>query len=129
MRWGMAKPHSEFACVEVYEFKSVMTELRVVLCSFPDIDSARKIGAHMVEQRLAACVNFISGVESIYRWQGQVESAQEVLALIKTNAASFPALARELQSLHPYECPEIVAIQPDAVSEPYAAWLGACLGA
>ena len=104
-----------------------MSEFRVVLCTFPDIESARKIGTHLVEQRLAACVNFISGVESVYRWQGQVESAQEVLALIKTNAATFPALEQELHSLHPYECPEIVAIQPDAVSERYAAWLGACL--
>lgn len=104
-----------------------MSEIRVVLCTFPDIDSARKIGTHLVEQRLAACVNFVSGVESVYRWQGHVESAQEVLALIKTNAASLPALENEVQSMHPYECPEIVAIQTDIISERYATWLGSCL--
>lgn len=108
-------------------FQSGMSEVRLVLCSFPDIDAARSIGTHLVEQQLAACVNFIHGVESVYRWQGQIESAQEVLAIIKTDAATLPTLMQTLESLHPYECPEVVAIAPDAVSEPYAAWLNACL--
>lgn len=104
-----------------------MSEVRIVLCSFPDTDAARRVGTRLIEQQLAACVNLIPGVESAYRWQGQIESAQEVLALIKTDAATYPKLQNSLEALHPYECPEILSITPDAVSEPYAAWLNACL--
>lgn len=106
-----------------------MHELRLVFCTFPDAVTARQIGTVLVEKQLAACVNLIPAVESIYRWQGRVESATEVLAIIKTSAAVFPAFEKELAALHPYEVPEIVAIEPAAVSENYAAWLAAaCSG-
>jgi periplasmic divalent cation tolerance protein len=108
--------------------KSGMSDVRVVLCTFPDVESARQIGTALVEMQLAACVNIVPVVESIYRWQGKVESAQEVLAIIKTSATAFPALEQELKTLHPYDCPEIIAIQPDAVSASYAAWLMESVG-
>lgn len=100
-----------------------MESIRLVLCSFPDLDSARQIGTLLVERQLAACVNLLPGVESIYHWQGKVESAPEVLALFKTTEALMPDFERALLEAHPYEVPEIIAIEPSAVSAPYRAWL------
>lgn len=99
-----------------------MNNLRLVLVTFPTPEAARQIGTVLVEKQLAACVNLISAVESIYRWQGQVESAAETLAVIKTTAEALAALETELHALHPYEIPEFLVIAPDAVSAPYLAW-------
>jgi periplasmic divalent cation tolerance protein len=104
-----------------------MESIRLVLCSFPDLDSARQIGTLLVERQLAACVNLLPGAESIYHWQGKVESAPEVLALFKTSAEAWPELEKALMDAHPYDVPEIIAIQPDAVAGPYRAWLMGCL--
>lgn len=100
-----------------------MSDVRLVICTFPEIATARQIGTLLVEKQLAACVNLIPGAESIYRWQGKVEAAVEILALFKTTAAAYPAFERELTTLHPYEVPEILAIEPAAVAENYARWL------
>lgn len=100
-----------------------MHELRLVLCTFPDAATARQIGTVLVEKQLAACVNLIPAVESIYRWQGQLETATEVLAIFKIRAADYPDFERELTVLHPYDVPEIVAIEPAAVAENYASWV------
>lgn len=100
-----------------------MESVRLVLCSFPDLDSARQIGTLLVERQLVACVNLLPGAESVYRWRGKVESASEVMALFKTTEALFPAFETTLSELHPYEVPEIIAVRPDAVAEPYRAWL------
>jgi periplasmic divalent cation tolerance protein len=102
-----------------------METIRLVLCTFPDIEAARQIGTVLVEKQLAACVNLLPGVESVYRWQGRVESAAEVLAVFKTSAAVFPEFERELAELHPYDVPEIVGIEPAAVAETYARWVAA----
>lgn len=99
-----------------------MSELRIVLCTFPEAGSARQIGTALVEKQLAACVNLIPAVESIYRWQGKTESATEILAIFKTTEAAYPALAAALAAAHPYEVPEIVALEPTAVSAPYLEW-------
>jgi len=95
----------------------------LVLCTFPDVGQARQIATVLVERQLAACVNLLPGVESIYRWRGQVEQAAEVLGIFKTARHLYPALAEALAALHPYEVPEIVALEPSAVEEPYLAWL------
>jgi periplasmic divalent cation tolerance protein len=100
-----------------------MSEVRLVLCTFPDTELARQIGTVLVEKQLAACVNLVTGVESIYRWQGKVETGAEVLAIFKTSAAVYPAFEKELAGLHPYEVPEIVAIEPAAIAASYAAWV------
>ena len=101
----------------------MVSGIRIVLCPFPDADQARQIGTALVELQLAACVNLIPAVESIYRWQGQLETTAEVLAIFKTSAAAYPAFERALAELHPYEVPEIVALEPAAVAETYARWL------
>lgn len=104
-------------------FRKVMNGFRLVFCTFPDAASARQIGTVLIEKQLAACVNLIPCVESVYRWQGKVESASEVLAVFKTSAALFPAFERELARLHPYDVPEIIAMEPAAVAQSYGEWL------
>lgn len=100
-----------------------MTDILLVFCTFPDSEKARQIGTILVESQLAACVNLCPSVESIYRWQGQVEKAQEVLAIFKTTGAAYPAFEARLKELHPYDVPEIVAVAPQQVSAEYAAWV------
>ncbi len=100
-----------------------MSDIRLILCTFPDVDQAREIGRALVEARLAACVNLIPGVESIYRWQGAVETSAEVLAVFKTTTSALPALESRLRELHPYEVPEIIALRPEQVAETYARWV------
>jgi len=100
-----------------------MSEVLLVLCTFPDAEQARQIGTVLVEKQLAACVNLLPGVTSVYRWQGAVETAGETLAVFKTTRAAWPAFERALAELHPYDVPEIVALEPVAVAEAYAAWV------
>jgi periplasmic divalent cation tolerance protein len=77
----------------------------------PDVASADLIAHTLVDERLAACVNRLPGVHSTYRWHGQVEQADEVLLLIKTTADRLDAMTARLRSLHPYELPELVAVE------------------
>jgi periplasmic divalent cation tolerance protein len=102
-----------------------MNEVRLVFCTIPSVDLARQIGTALVEKQLAACVNLIPGVESIYRWQGELEDTIETLAIFKTSAEAYPAFEKALAELHPFEVPEIVAVEPAAVAETYAAWVSA----
>ncbi len=97
--------------------------VRVVLCTFPSADKAAEIARVLVEEKLCACVNILPGVRSIYRWQGEVSDDSEVLALIKTTSERFPPLADRLRSLHPYEVPEIIALDVADGHAPYLAWV------
>ena len=101
-----------------------MTEALVVLCTFPNVEEARQIGTHLVERQYAACVNIISAVESIYRWQGKVCRESEVMVVIKTTRQAFSVLNRELLSMHSYDEPEIIALPVVDGSAGYLAWLG-----
>ena len=98
-------------------------DLIVVFCTFPDIEVARTIAIKLVEEQLAACVNLSSGTESIYRWQGKVESANEVLGMIKTTRPVYEALESRLKELHPYEVPEILALPAERALAAYAKWV------
>ncbi len=95
----------------------------VVLCTCKDQDEARRIAEALVESRLAACVNLLSGIQSIYRWQGKVETAHEVLLLIKSTAERFDELRARITELHSYETPEIIALPITAGSESYLRWI------
>ena len=97
----------------------------LVISTFPDPEKARQIGTALVEKQLAACVNLLPAVESIYRWKNAVETDTETLALIKTTETAFPALESTLRDLHPYEVPEIIALDITAGSQPYLDWLTA----
>ena len=96
----------------------------LVFCTCPDDATAERVARALVEQRLAACVSR-APVQSVYRWNGAVEAAAEVQLLIKTTRAAWPALERALRALHPYELPEILAVEAAAGLAGYLAWIGA----
>jgi periplasmic divalent cation tolerance protein len=87
-----------------------MTDTLIILCTVPHEQDGLRIGAAVVEARLAACVNVLPAVRSIYRWKGEIEQSSESLLLIKTTREGFPALRDRLKELHSYETPEIVAV-------------------
>jgi periplasmic divalent cation tolerance protein len=96
----------------------------VVLVTCGSRSEAGKIGRALVQRRLAACVNVVgSPVRSIYRWKGRVEDAKEILLLVKTSRLRFAELRREVQRLHSYDVPEIVALPIVAGSREYLAWI------
>ena len=95
----------------------------LVFATFPSRDLARTIGRMLVEERLVACVNLLPQVESIYRWQGAVETAEETLALYKTTETRYPAFQGRLKELHPYEVPEIVAVSIAHALPSYLKWV------
>ena len=100
-------------------------ETLLVLTNCPDEETANAIALAVVEAKLAACVNILPRVQSIYRWQGVVESATEIPLFIKTTAAHYPALEKLIASLHPAEIPEIIAL-PIAQGLPaYLNWVAA----
>jgi periplasmic divalent cation tolerance protein len=100
-----------------------MTDKRLVLSTVSGIDEARLIARALVEKQLAACVNIIGPIQSIYRWQDAVEDAQEFLLLIKTTAETFPGLRTELEQLHSYDVPECIAIPIEAGLPAYLDWI------
>jgi len=86
-----------------------MTDAVIVLCTCGNEQDALRIANAIVEARLAACVNVLPGIHSIYRWKGEIEQANEILLLIKTTQQRFPALRDRIKELHSYETPEIIA--------------------
>jgi periplasmic divalent cation tolerance protein len=100
-----------------------MTNKRLVLCTAGSEDEARKIANALVDRKLAACVNIIPRIESIYRWQGKVESSREWLLLIKTTAEKFDAVRNAIRELHSYELPECIAITLEDGSYDYLQWI------
>lgn len=97
----------------------------VVFSTAPDAETAARIARALVTERLVACVNVVAGVTSVYRWQGKLEEAAEVLLVMKTVADRIPALAARLKELHPYEVPELLALPVDAALPAYAQWVAA----
>jgi periplasmic divalent cation tolerance protein len=104
-----------------------MTDKRVILSTAGSEDEARKVAQHLMEHQLAACVNILPGMESIYRWQDKVESAREWLLLIKTTAEKFPAVRDAIRQVHSYDLPECIAIAIEDGSEEYLQWIGDCV--
>jgi periplasmic divalent cation tolerance protein len=88
---------------------------------------AHSLAEELVEQRLAACVNILPQIHSVYRWQGRVEHDDEQLLLIKTAAGKVDALEEALRKLHPYETPEFVVLPIEELRGPYAQWFEAVL--
>jgi len=101
-----------------------MTDKIVVLVTCGSAKEARKIARALVEYRLAACANILtSPIQSVYRWKGSVESANEFLLIIKTAKSRFPKLKAEVKRLHTYEVPEIIALPIAAGASNYLAWI------
>ena len=99
----------------------------VVLVTCPTKASARKIATRLITERLAACVNILSGVESRFRWQGKIEEAREWLLLIKTERRLMTRLSAAVIASHPYEVPEVIALPLHGGSAPYLKWLALAL--
>ena len=97
--------------------------LQIVLTSCPDEACAERIARALVEEGLAACVNILPPMRSVYKWKGKTENASEQLLVIKSATACFPAIRERLRALHPYELPEIISVPiVDGLPE-YLAWL------
>jgi len=98
-------------------------EVLVASCTFPDAETAGKVVKEIVDLRLAACGNILPRVHSIYRWQGKVETADEVLAIFKLDAQRYREFETKLRALHPYELPEIISCKIDNGLPEYLRWV------
>lgn len=103
------------------------SEFRIVLSTCADQAEAERIAYALVESRLAACVNLIPRAQSVYRWEGKVESSSEILLVIKTSAAHVKAVEQVVAGLHSYSVPEFLVLEIHSASERYLAWLEASL--
>jgi periplasmic divalent cation tolerance protein len=97
--------------------------LIVIFVTAPSRESAVSLAGTIIDSQLAACVNILPEITSVYNWKGKREQSEEVLLLVKSRAELFPELETLISSNHPYEVPEILAIPSTAVAEPYARWL------
>lgn len=102
------------------------TEYQIIFCTCPDKDTAEKIARLSVENKLAACVNIVPNITSVYRWQEQIEMADEVLLLIKARQDAYPLLESMIKTHHPYQLPEIIAITIERGLPDYLNWIASC---
>jgi periplasmic divalent cation tolerance protein len=101
-----------------------MTDKRLVFSTVADIEEARKIARALVDKQLAACVNIVGPIHSIYRWNENLEESDEILLVIKTTAEVFPRLRDELKILHSYEVPECISVNIEDGLPEYLKWIG-----
>lgn len=97
----------------------------LVITNLPDQDSAARVAKSLIDSRLAACVNILAPCTSVYRWQGQIETAAEIPLLIKTLAVHYSKVEAAIRKLHPYELPEIIAVPLSAGLPEYLDWVAA----
>ncbi|MCP3984920.1 MAG: divalent-cation tolerance protein CutA [bacterium] len=98
-------------------------DVRLVLVTAPDGEVAAGLGRVLVEERLAACVNVVPGLRSIYRWEGEIQDDAEVLLMVKTRADHLDRLTLRVQELHPHDVPEVLALPAVGGSEAYLGWV------
>jgi periplasmic divalent cation tolerance protein len=104
-----------------------MTDALIVFCTCSTHAEASKLANAVVNEGLAACVNIVPAVESVYSWEGEIQTSQEFLLLIKTTQERFPALSDLIVKLHSYDTPEIIALSIAEGSAKYLEWLGATI--
>lgn len=95
----------------------------IVWCNCASMEEANRVAHGIVNKRLAACVNIVPAIHSVYRWQGKIEEATEVQLMIKTRRELFADLETEIRSLHSYSVPEIIAVPIELGSQPYLDWI------
>ncbi|WP_022661824.1 divalent-cation tolerance protein CutA [Paucidesulfovibrio longus] len=100
-----------------------MDACRLVYITAPDMAQAERIGAAIVERRLAACVNILPGMRSLYHWQGKVEQGEEVVVIAKTRAELVDRLTEAVVELHPYECPCVVSLRIESGHPAFLRWI------
>ena len=103
-----------------------MTQTIVTFCTCPNKEAAEKIARLLVESKLAACVNILPNVLSIYSWNGKVESAEEHLLVIKSSAQRYQDIETAIRNHHPYELPEIIAVPVELGLPEYINWINTC---
>ena len=106
-----------------------MTDKRIVLTTASSEEEAAKIAHELVERRLAACVNIVPKMTSVYRWQGKVEEAAEWLLIVKTTAAAFAEVRQTIAEIHSYEVPECICLVIEDGSPNYLQWIGESVSA
>ncbi|MFV2057836.1 MAG: divalent-cation tolerance protein CutA [Thiohalomonadales bacterium] len=99
------------------------TSFCLVLTTCPDKDSAHTVAHSLIEGRLAACVSILPPITSIYRWQGKIESNEELMLLIKTKNSQFSAIKEQILDVHPYELPEIISVPISNGLDQYLRWV------
>jgi periplasmic divalent cation tolerance protein len=104
-----------------------MTDKRLVLTTAGSEEEARRIANTLIEQRQAACVNFLPRVTSIFRWQDKVQEESEWLLVIKTTAGQFASVEKTIRELHSYEVPECLCLTVEGGSQKYLDWIGECV--
>ncbi|MBA6304174.1 divalent-cation tolerance protein CutA [Colwellia sp. MB02u-14] len=100
---------------------------QVIMCTCPDINNAKLIAQHLIKERLAACVNIVPNVISIYRWQDAIECDKEIQLIIKTQSDKFNEVANEIKRLHRYDTPEIIAMNIQQGDNSYLNWINESL--
>jgi periplasmic divalent cation tolerance protein len=100
-----------------------MEQILIVMTNLPNAQAAEAIASTLVKSRLAACVNLLPAVQSVYRWQGKVERATEVTLLIKTTQRHYAALEAAIRAAHPYELPEVIALPVTTGLPSYLQWV------
>lgn len=99
------------------------SKFKIVFCTVPDPETAVSISRKLVEEKLAACCNIIPGIRSLYFWEGEICDDQELLIIIKTHEGAWSRLEQRIKELHPYQVPEIIAVQITNGSESYLNWV------
>jgi periplasmic divalent cation tolerance protein len=103
------------------------TPYQIILCTCPDFDTANNIAKQLVTEKLAACINILPGITSVYEWQGVIETAQEHLLLVKSCQLHYEKIAAKIKSLHPYEVPEVIAVTIENGLPDYLKWINTCV--
>jgi periplasmic divalent cation tolerance protein len=99
------------------------TDLQIALCTVPDEKTAGQIADALVSEKLAACINIVPSIMSVYHWNDVIEHDQELLLLIKTSVSVWPLLEARILELHPYELPEIIAVPIHTGQTDYIKWI------
>lgn len=99
----------------------------IILCTCPDQNTASAIADRLISENLAACVNIVPGMTSIYRWQDRIETAQEHLLLVKTRRDIYQSVEQAIRLNHPYELPEIISVSLENALPEYLEWIDSCL--
>jgi periplasmic divalent cation tolerance protein len=98
-------------------------EVLIIFTTWPDAEKARAAARQLVEEKLAACANVLPGIESIYRWQGKVETSTEVLVIFKSTIARYQMIENRIRELHGYEVPEILSVRVTDGLPSYLRWV------
>ncbi|MEE9354694.1 MAG: divalent-cation tolerance protein CutA [Methylococcaceae bacterium] len=102
-------------------------KFNLIFCTCPNQKTAEKLAHDLIQKKLAGCINILPGLTSVYPWQGKIETAQEILLLIKSRNDLFPSLQATITELHPYELPEIIAVPIHDALPDYLQWINSWL--